>query len=89
MHWLFLLLALGALAVALKTSSLLLMAVCLLASLGLFVAWIMTWYAVRVGSTRRDETQMIDPVELRRLREIAEARKAGAPSPSGEPPATP
>ena len=86
MHWLFLLLALGALAVALKTSSLLLMAVCLLASLGLFVAWIMTWYAVRVGSTRRDETQMIDPVELRRLRELAQARKAGTPPP-GEPPA--
>ena len=76
MHWLFLLLALGALAVALKTSSLVLMAVCLLASLGLFVAWVMGWYAERVGSTRRDESEMIDPVELRRLREIAEARKA-------------
>ena len=86
MHWLFLLLALGALAVALKTSSLVLMAVCLLASLGLFVAWVMGWYAERVGSTRRDESEMIDPVELRRLREIAESRKAGAPSSSGEPP---
>jgi hypothetical protein len=86
MHWLFLLLALGALAVALKTSSLVLMAVSLLASLGLFVAWIMGWYAARVGTTRRDETEMIDPVELRRLREIAEARKAGAQSNSGEPP---
>ena len=88
MHWLFLLLALGALAVALKTSSLFLMAVCLLASLGLFVAWVMGWYAERVGSTRRDESEMIDPVELRRLREIAEARKAGAQSQSGEPPAS-
>jgi hypothetical protein len=86
MHWLFLLLALGALAVALKTSSLVLMAVCLLASLGLFVAWVMGWYAERVGSTRRDESEMIDPVELRRLREIAEARKAGAQSSSSEPP---
>jgi hypothetical protein len=89
MHWLFLLLALGALLVALKTSSLALMAICLLASLGLFVAWIMGWYAARVGSTRRDETEMIDPAELRRLREIAEARKAGAAQSSGEPPATP
>ena len=87
MHWLFLLLALGALAVALKTSSLVLMAVCLLASLGLFVAWVMGWYAERVGSTRRDESEMIDPVELRRLREIAEAPAVGAQSPSGEPPA--
>lgn len=86
MHWLFLLLALGALAVALKTSSVALMVVCLLASLGLFIAWAMAWYAVRVGNTQRDETQMIDPVELRRLREIAEARKAGAET-GGEPPA--
>ena len=85
MHWLFLLLALGALAVALKTSSLVLMAVCLLASLGLLIAWIMGWYAARVGSNARDESHMIDPVELRRLREIAEARKAGLQSPA-EPP---
>lgn len=85
MHWLFLLLALGALAVALKTSSMALMLLCLLASLGLFVAWIMGWYAVRAGSNARDESHMIDPVELRRLREIAEARKAGAQPPS-EPP---
>jgi hypothetical protein len=85
MHWLFLLLALGALAVALKTSSAALMLVCLLASLGLFVAWVMGWYAARVGSNARDESQMIDPVELRRLREIAEARKAGL-QPPAEPP---
>ncbi len=51
----------------------------------LFVAWIMGWYAARVGSNARDESQMIDPVELRRLREIAEARKAGL-QPPAEPP---
>jgi len=91
MHWLFLLLALGAMGIALRTSSLALMLVCLLASLSLFVAWIMGWYAARVGSNARDESQMIDPGELRRLREIAEARKANgqqAPSAS-EPPAGP
>lgn len=88
MHWLFLLLAFGALAVAIKTSSMTLMVVCLLASLGLFIAWVMAWYAVRVGNTQRDETQMIDPVELRRLRELAEARKADAQA-GGEPPAAP
>ncbi|MDR6841785.1 hypothetical protein [Pseudoxanthomonas sacheonensis] len=86
MHWLFLLLALGAMGIALKTSSTALMLVCLLASLGLFVAWIMGWYAARVGSNSRDESQMIDPAELRRLREIAEARKAGM-QPPVEPPA--
>jgi hypothetical protein len=86
MHWLFLLLALGALAVALKTSSMVLMVLCLLASLGLLLAWIMGWYAARIGSGRRDESHMIDPVELRRLREIAEARKAGLQSPEESPP---
>ena len=85
MHWLFLLLALAAMAVALKTASVALMVVCLLASLGLLVAWIMGWYAARIGSSSRDESQMIDPVELRRLREIAEARKAGL-QPPVEPP---
>jgi hypothetical protein len=70
-----------------RTSSLALMLVCLLASLGLFVAWIMGWYAARVGSSARDESQMIDPSELRRLREIAEARKAAVQAPSSaEPP---
>ncbi|MET0808697.1 MAG: hypothetical protein ABWY48_00245 [Pseudoxanthomonas sp.] len=86
MHWLFLLLALAAMAVALKTASVVLMVVCLLVSLALFVAWIMGWYASRIGSSSRDESQMIDPVELRRLREIAEARKAGL-QPPVEPPA--
>ena len=86
MHWLFLLLALAAMAVALKTASMALMVVCLLAALGLLVAWIMGWYAARIGSSSRDESQMIDPVELRRLREIAEARRAGL-QPPVEPPA--
>lgn len=86
MHWLFLLLALGAMAVALKTSSTVLMLVCLLASLGLLIAWIMGWYAARVGDGQRDESHMIDPAELRRLREIAEARKSGL-QPPAEPPA--
>ncbi|HZF98792.1 MAG TPA: hypothetical protein VEY92_11250 [Pseudoxanthomonas sp.] len=85
MHWLFLLLALAAMGVAMRTSSLALMLVCLLASLGLFVAWIMGWYAARVGSSARDESQMIDPSELRRLREIAEARRATAQAPSQAP----
>ena len=86
MHWLFLLLALAAMAVALKTASVALMVICLLVALALFVAWIMGWYAARIGDSRRDESQMIDPVELRRLREIAEARKAGL-QPPVEPPA--
>jgi hypothetical protein len=44
--------------------------------LGLLVAWAMALFAQRVGNRARDETQMLDPVELRRLREQAEARRA-------------
>ncbi len=90
MHWLFLLLALGAMGIALQTASLALMLVCLLASLGLFVAFVMGWYAERVGGVARDESHMIDPAELRRLRELAEARKANVQQGANpEPPAAP
>ena len=78
MHWLLLLLGVGALAVALKTSSVGLMAVCLLAALVLLVLWVLGWYSARIGNRSRDETAMIDPAELRRLREQAEARKLAA-----------
>jgi hypothetical protein len=91
MPWLFLLLALAAFAVAFTTSSMPLTVVCLLAALGLLVAWVMGLLAQRVGSQSRDDSLMLDPQELRRLREQAEARRAAAASTSsaspGEPPA--
>lgn len=86
MHWLYLLFAVGALVLSMRTTSTALMVTGLLASLGLFVAWIVGWYAARMGDSQRDESQMIDPSELRRLRELAEARKQGALPPSGPPP---
>jgi hypothetical protein len=86
MHWLFLLMAVGALFVGFTVTSTPLMVVSLLASLALFVVWIMGWYARRVGESSQDPSMMIDPAELRRLREIAEARRANAVPPS-EPPA--
>jgi hypothetical protein len=85
MPWLFLLLALVAMAVAMKTTSMLLMVVCLLASLVLLVLWAYGWYASRVVSVSRDESLMLDPDELRRLREQAEARRLAGSAPS-EPP---
>jgi hypothetical protein len=88
MHWLFLLIAIGALIGAFVSGPTWLMVLCLLVSLVLFVAWAMGLYAARIGSSSRDESHMIDPVELRRLREIAEARKAGLQS-SAEPPLNP
>ena len=88
MHWLLLLLAVGALAVALTTSSVGLAAVCALAALVLLVAWVLGWYSARVGARSRDESAMIDQVEVRRLREQAEARKLAAQAqPPQQPPA--
>ncbi len=74
MHWLFLLLAIGALFGALRTTQTWLMAVLLLLSLGLLVAWVLGWMSARLGS-RNEQMPMIDPQELRRLREQAEARR--------------
>lgn len=78
MHWLYLLLALGALWLALVTPHGWLLALALLAALALFVAWMRGWYLDRVGGLQRDESAIIDPLELRRLRELAEARKREA-----------
>lgn len=80
MYWLFLLLALAALVIAFKTSSGVLLVVSLLASLGFFLAWVLGLVAARIGSQSRDEGMMLDPAELRRLREQAEARKLAAAS---------
>lgn len=57
MAWLYLLLALVAFTVALTTPSMLLMVACLLAALGLLLAWAMGFYAKRVG-TRRNEVPL-------------------------------
>ena len=78
MHWLYLLLALGALLFAFSTPNEWLLLLSLLASLGLFLAWLRGWYLDRIGDRARDESAMIDPTELRRLRELAAARKREA-----------
>lgn len=89
MHWLFLLLGVGAMAFAFRTTSPLLMGVALLASLSLLVAWLVGLYQARMGNSQRDEASMIDPDELRRLRELAEARKAQAAAEAATPRPTP
>lgn len=75
MHWLWLLLALIALAAAFKTGSVALAVLCLVVALGLTLAFVMGLLARRVDSRSRDEALMLDPDELRRLREQADARK--------------
>ena len=83
--WVYLLLAFGALAVAFKTASVGVMAVCLLVALGLILAWVMALLAQRIGSRSRSEHAMIDADELRRLREQAEARKVAPTAPAHAP----
>ena len=85
MPWLLILLAAAAFAVAFVTTSMALAIVCLLASLILVVAGVMALLAQRLGSRSRDEVAMIDPAELRRLREQAEARRNAAQSGSDAP----
>ncbi|MCC4635040.1 hypothetical protein VC273_00525 [Xanthomonas nasturtii] len=78
MHWLFLLMALGALVLAFSTPHVWLLVVSLLVALLLLLLWTRGWFAARMDDTQRDTSSMIDPAELRRLRELAEARKAAA-----------
>ena len=88
MGWLLILLAAGAFVVAFVTSSMALTVVALLASLVLLLAGTLKVLSERVGNRTRDESMMIDPAELRRLREQAEARRAAeAAATSADPPA--
>lgn len=80
MHWLFLFLALACFAVVFKTTSMGLAALCLLLALGFILAWAMGLLNARIASRSRDEVHMVDPAELRRLREQAQARKTQPPS---------
>ena len=92
MTWIYLLLSAAAFVLAFRTSSFALMAISLLAALGFLIAFALGLLAQRIGSRSRDESAMLDPAELRRLREQAEARRVAAATPAaearvGEPPA--
>lgn len=78
MPWLFLLLAIAAFAIAMTTASMAIAVLSILGGLVLLVIWVMGLVAQRVGNRARDDTMMIDPQELRRLREQAEARRSAA-----------
>jgi len=87
MPWLFLLLAAAAFAVALNSSSMVVAVLCLLVALAATIAWVLGLLAQRVGNQARDDSMMLDPVELKRLRDQAEAKRTGAASNAGaEPP---
>lgn len=86
MPWLFLLLAIAAFAIAMTTASMALAVICILVALALLVIWVMGLVAQRVGNQTRDDAMMIDPQELRRLREQAEARRAAQATTGESPP---
>jgi len=87
MPWLFLLLAIAALAIAFMTSSMGLVVLCLLAALVLLCLWILGLLSQRIDTQSRDDSQILDPRELQRLREMAEARRAAAATAAAVPPA--
>ena len=76
MYWLYLLLALGCFAFALKTPHAGLMSVALLAALALLLAWVRGRYVARFGELQRDPASLVDAEALRRLREQAPPRAA-------------
>lgn len=78
MPWLLLLLAAVAFAFAFISTSMTIGILCLLAALGLMLGGMMQLLAQRIGSRSRDETAMIDPAELHRLRAQLEARRNAA-----------
>ena len=90
MAWLYFLLAAVAFALAFRTTSVALLVVCLLAGLGLLLAGVLKLLADRIGQRSRGDGPALDPDELRRLREEAEARKLAtgqnAPVQNTEPP---
>ena len=79
MHWLYLLIAIALMLAASKAAGWLVLLL-LAGSLVLFVAWMLGWVSTRISSGARNDSQIISPEDLRRLREQAEARKNAAPS---------
>lgn len=78
MHWLLFLLAVAALVVAFTTTSLGVLLACLLVAFGLALAGVLQLLARRLDDRSRAAGPILDPVELHRMREQAEARKLAA-----------
>jgi hypothetical protein len=84
MHWLFLLLALACLFGAWALSGWV-VPLLLVAALVLFIAWLLGWAASQASRGGANESRILGPEELRRLREQSEARKAAAGNDHGTP----
>lgn len=84
MHWLLLMLAIAAMAFAFISSSMTMLVTCLLAALLLFVLWVLAMYRYYVADSGRDVASMLDPEELRRIREQAQATREAMPENSND-----
>jgi hypothetical protein len=89
MYWLFLLLSLGCFAFAIKTPSTGMMLLWLGGALLFLLAWIRGRYVATFGESQSTVPPMIDPAELRRLREQAQARRDAAQERSNDFPEDP
>jgi len=77
MPWILLLIAAACFGITLtKGLPTLLTVIFILAALGFMFASILSFMAARLESSRRDDSKMISPEELRMMREQAAARKA-------------
>lgn len=88
MHWFYLLIAIALMLAASKAAGWLVVLL-LLSSLVLFVAWMLGWVNSRISSGARNDTQIISPDDLRRMREQAEARRQTVGPSTPPPPPTP
>ena len=86
MYWLYLLLALGCFAFALKTPNMGLMSLALLGALAFLLAWVRGRYVARFGDLQRDPATLVDSDELRRLRERAKVTPTDGSDPPSDSP---
>ena len=85
MPWLLFLLAVVALVIALTTTSVALLSVCLVGALVLTLMGLMQLLARRIDRRSGGDGPMLDPLELQQLRAQAEARRAAASQAGAEP----
>ena len=80
---LYLLVAAAAFAIAFQADSVAVVVACLLIAAAATLAGALGMVARRLGRRNRDEDSLVDPVELQRLREQAEARRIAEAAESG------
>ena len=84
MRWLWLAISIVSFAVAFRTHSMGLAALCLLVGLGGVLMFVLALASSRIESSGRDGSALMGPDEIRKMREVMERRKReGGPAPGG------